>query len=173
MTEQTNNLCTAFADDKIIARGDFEAVVMLDGDGQHLPEEIARFRVAAETDPSIGLWVGNRMTDLRAMPRVRRWTNRFMSGLLSRVAGQRVPDSQCGFRLARRHVAELLTECESSAFDYESEMLIRIARAGHAIGAVPVSTVYRDEVSSIRPARDTLRFARLLWRHARQREPRG
>ena len=90
------------------ARG-FDAVVMLDGDGQHLPAEITRFRAAAEAEPATGLWVGNRMDDARVMPRTRRWTNRFMSALLSRVAGRRIPDSQCGFRLARRSVADLLT----------------------------------------------------------------
>ncbi len=142
-----------------------EWVMLLDGDGQHLPEEIGRFREAALAAPSTRLWLGNRMADTTRMPAVRRATNRFMSGLLSRVCRQSIPDSQCGFRLVHRDLAPLL-ECESSAFDYESEMLIRLSRAGERIGAVPVTTVYRDEVSSIRPARDTLRFAGLILRNA-------
>src|SRR5215470_2288313 len=139
-------------------------VIILDGDGQHRPEEIPAFVEAACREESVRLWIGNRMSDTRAMPLVRRMTNRFMSWLLSRVCGQAIPDSQCGFRLVHRSLVPLL-DCESSAFDYESEMLIRVSRAGERIGAVPISTVYRDEKSSIRPARDTIRFFKMIWRH--------
>jgi glycosyltransferase involved in cell wall biosynthesis len=150
-----------------LAQRGCDYVIILDGDGQHLPEEIRAFVAAAKQDDSVRLWLGNRMTDTRSMPLVRSLTNRFMSWLLSRVCRQRIPDSQCGFRLVHRSLIPLL-DCESSAFDYESEMLIRVSRAGERIGAVPISTVYRDEVSSIRPAKDALRFFRMIWRHTAQ-----
>jgi glycosyltransferase involved in cell wall biosynthesis len=150
-----------------LARRGCDYVIILDGDGQHLPEEIGAFVAAAKRDDAVHLWLGNRMSDTRSMPLVRRLTNQFMSWLLSRVCRQRIPDSQCGFRLVHRSLIPLL-DCESSAFDYESEMLIQISRAGERIGAVPISTVYRDEVSSIRPAKDALRFFRMIWRHTAQ-----
>lgn len=153
-----------------LARSGFDYIMILDGDGQHRPEEIHEFVAAAQVDESIRLWIGNRMSDTRSMPLVRRLTNRFMSWLLSRVCGQRIPDSQCGFRLVHRSLVPLL-DCESSAFDYESEMLIRVSRAGGRIGAVAVTTVYRDEVSSIRPARDAVRFFRMIWRYTLQAPP--
>jgi glycosyltransferase involved in cell wall biosynthesis len=155
---------------RYLSRRGIDYVMILDGDGQHLPEEIDAFVAAAKQDDSVRLWLGNRMSDTRSMPLVRRWTNRFMSWLLSRVCGQRIPDSQCGFRLVHRSLIPLL-DCESSAFDYESEMLIRVSRAGHRIGAVPISTVYRDEVSSIRPAQDAVRFFQMIWRHTGQTVP--
>lgn len=141
-----------------------EWIILLDGDGQHLPEEIARFRSAAEAEPSIRLWLGNRMADTSKMPAVRKATNTFMSWLLSRVCRQQIPDSQCGFRLVHRTIAPRL-ECETTGFDYESEMLIRLSREGERIGAVPVTTIYRDEVSSIRPAADTIKFFKLIFRY--------
>ena len=49
-------------------------------------------------------------------------------------------------------------------FDYETEMLILVSRKNFRIGAVPISTVYSDEVSSIHPVRDTLRFFKLMRR---------
>jgi glycosyltransferase involved in cell wall biosynthesis len=153
-----------------LARHGCEYVIILDGDGQHLPEEIEAFLTAARRDDAVRLWLGNRMSDTHSMPLTRRLTNRFMSWLLSRVCGQRIPDSQCGFRLVHRSLIPLL-DCESSAFDYESEMLIRVSRAGERVGAVPISTVYRDEVSSIRPAKDTLRFFRMIWRHSGRPKP--
>jgi hypothetical protein len=50
-------------------------------------------------------------------------------------------------------------------FDYETEMLILTSRAGCRIASVPISTVYSDEVSSIHPVRDTLRFFKLMRRY--------
>jgi hypothetical protein len=50
-------------------------------------------------------------------------------------------------------------------FDYETEMLIVASRAGCEIASVPISTVYSDEVSSINPVRDTLRFFKLMRRY--------
>src|SRR2546423_5653965 len=47
------------------------SLVILDGDGQHLPEEIERFLAAAAS--GIGeLLIGTRMSDVREMPLVRR-----------------------------------------------------------------------------------------------------
>jgi hypothetical protein len=53
----------------------------------------------------------------------------------------------------------------ASRFDYETEMLIFASRKGCDIESVPISTVYSDEVSSIHPIRDTLRFFKLMRRY--------
>jgi len=140
----------------------------MDGDGQHLPEEIARF---AEEFGRGGAdcVMGTRMGDTRGMPWLRRLTNRFMSGLLSWQMGARVTDTQCGFRLLSRAVFPLALECASGGFSAESEMLCQFALRGHVIREVPVSTIYGDEVSKIRPVRDTLRFAGMFMRFRRER----
>jgi hypothetical protein len=44
-------------------------------------------------------------------------------------------------------------------------MLIFASRKGCNIESVPVSTVYSDEVSSIHPVRDTIRFFKLMGRY--------
>ena len=147
----------------VLAQGDhYDAVVVLDGDGQHLPEEIPAF-AAKFAETRAAAIVGTRMDDTARMPLVRRLTNRFMSGLLSRQMGQRIPDTQCGFRLYRRDVLPLLLEHGRFAgFAADSEALLLISLEGHAIPSVRVSTVYGDERSKIHPARDTIRFIRLL-----------
>ena len=111
------------------------------------------------------------MADTRDMPFVRRMTNRYMSWTISRVIGQRVPDSQCGFRLFSRELAREFVKTPSSGFDFETEMLAIAARRGCKIGAAPISTVYGDEVSKIRPVRDTVRFFKLLSRLKREAVP--
>jgi glycosyltransferase involved in cell wall biosynthesis len=138
-------------------------VVILDGDGQHLPEEIERFLTAASS--GIGeLLIGTRMNDVGEMPLVRRTVNRYMSRKISRACGQEIPDTQCGFRMVHRSIIPNLLG-GTERFDYETEMLILASRAGCRIASVPISTVYSDEVSSIHPIRDTLRFFKLMRRY--------
>ena len=138
-------------------------VIILDGDGQHLPEEIDRFLSAASSSGA-KLLIGTRMNDVRAMPLVRRTVNRYMSRKISRLCGQEIPDTQCGFRMVHRDIIPNLLG-GTERFDYETEMLILASRAGCRIASVPISTVYSDEVSSIHPVRDTLRFFKLMRRY--------
>ena len=151
----------------LLERPEVEFILILDGDGQHLPSEIPNFLAEANTTGA-PLIVGNRMGDVRDMPFVRRCTNRYMSWTISRVIGQRVPDSQCGFRMFHRSLAAELLEMESGGFDFETEMLALAARRGCKIGAARVSTIYGDEVSKIHPVRDTLKFFKLLKRLKRE-----
>src|SRR5947209_15075143 len=138
-------------------------VIILDGDGQHLPEEVDRFLNAASSSGA-KLLIGTRMNDVREMPLVRRTVNRYMSRKISRLCGQEIPDTQCGFRMVHRDIIpDLLGGTER--FDYETEMLILASRAGCRIASVPITTVYSDEVSSIHPVRDTLRFFKLMRRY--------
>lgn len=146
-----------------------DAVVMLDGDGQHAPDEITAFIEKFESDPSVFLIVGTRMSDTKDMPFVRRQTNRFMSWLLSRELGQRVHDTQCGFRLISGIAMPLAIGCSSGGFSAESEILLQTALSGGRIAEVAVSTIYGDEKSKIRPVRDTIRFFKMLARFRRER----
>ena len=145
----------------------FTYVVILDADGQHLPEEIDRFvNVALASDAQ--LFIGTRMNDLSGMPPLRRIVNRYMSKRISRTCGQRIPDTQCGFRMLHRQlVPDVLGG--ANRFDYETEMLIFASRKGYRIESVPISTVYCDEVSSIHPIRDTIRFFKLMRRYRKCR----
>ncbi len=141
----------------------FTWVFILDADGQHRPEEIDRFIEAAMSDGA-SLLIGNRMKDTASMPLVRRAVNRYMSNKISRACGQNIPDTQCGFRMLHRHlIPDLLGGADR--FDYETEMLIIASRKGFRIESVPITTVYSDEVSSIHPVRDTLRFFKLMRRY--------
>ncbi len=139
-----------------------EWVLLLDGDGQHAPEDAPAFFVAAGRISQSGpvrLVIGNRMGQPGSMPWLRRTTNRWLSRCLSSIAGFSLPDSQCGYRLA--HLPTLLAcQLRSERFEIESEMVIAFARAGHQIGSVPIAVRYGAERSKICVGRDTLRW----WR---------
>ena len=142
----------------------YDLAITLDADGQHAPSDIPAFLQAYERTHSPVL-VGNRMGDVAAMPRLRRFVNRFMSDLLSRVMGQHVPDSQCGFRLYHRSAFPAGPyDAHSQRYAAESEILLRLALEGRKIGAVTIQTIYGDEKSKVRPLADTLRFFRMLRR---------
>ncbi len=139
-------------------------VIVLDADGQHLPEEIDRFMAAAASTAGCSFFLGNRMNNLTGMPFIRRVVNRHMSKRISGFCGQKIPDTQCGFRmLDRQLIPELLGG--ANRFDYETEMLIIASRKGYRIESVPITTVYSDEVSKIQPMRDALRFFKLMRRY--------
>lgn len=138
-----------------------DAVIVMDGDDQHDAADIGHLVEKARECPAAGIVIGNRMLDTASMPRIRVIVNKLMSLVMSRFAGQYVPDSQCGFRLIRREVLEKI-ELESSNFEIESEMIVKAAKANFRIESAPVKTVYQDEKSKINPLIDTLRFIVLM-----------
>lgn len=141
----------------------FDCVITLDGDAQHDPDEIPRFIQAAESGGA-HIVLGTRMGDISTMPRIRRFSNRLTSWVISCMAGQKMTDTQIGYRLIKRQVMESI-HCTSSRYDAESELLIKAGRAGFGIAEIPVKTIYRGETSSISPVLETLRFIRLVLRN--------
>jgi glycosyltransferase involved in cell wall biosynthesis len=139
--------------------------ILLDSDGQHLPEEIDRFlAAAAAATKRPTFFLGNRMDNVAGMPFIRRVVNRHMSRQISRVCKQEIPDTQCGFRmLDHQLIPQLLGG--GDRFDYDTEVLIVASRKGYWIESVPITTVYTDQVSKIRPLRDAVRFLKLMWRY--------
>lgn len=139
-----------------------DAVIMLDADGQHDPDEAPRFAEAFASGAA-ELVVGNRMAVTGAMPPLRVFTNRFTSGVISLIARQRVPDTQNGYRLAGCGLLRRV-ELETDRYEIESELIIKASRAGARIVSIPVRTIYGAEKSAIHPLRDTIRFFSLVFR---------
>ena len=138
----------------------------LDADGQHLPAEMQSFLDTALSG-NLDIVVGDRMEATGEMPWIRKVTNQFTSRVVSGLAGCRIPDSQNGYRLFRvRILAGLKTA--TTNYDFESEVLVKLARSGACIGSTPTATVYGEEISAIHPMRDTLRFFRLVRRLKRE-----
>jgi len=142
----------------------YDAVVTMDGDGQHDPADLPALLAAARATGA-PVVVGNRMADAAAMPWCRRWTNRLMSRLLGCLMRQRVPDTQCGFRYYRLAVLPVQPP-HATGFAAESELLLDLAAHGARIASAPVRAIYGDEKSKINPVIDTLRFLGMMLRRA-------
>ncbi len=144
---------------RVFERG-FKWAMTMDGDGQHSANDIPALLAFAEKEGAT-LVVGNRMTNPSQMPWLRRQVNRWMSRRLSQMAGQFLPDSQCGFRLMKLDVWSTLP-LETTHFEIESELLLAFIAGGHDVRFFPIEVIYNDESSKIHPLRDALRWFR--WR---------
>ena len=141
----------------------FEAIITMDGDGQHDGTEIPAFLEKAR-EKEVQIIIGNRMGNVRNMPLVRLWTNRITSRVISALTHQRIEDSQSGYRLIRKKVLQNIN-LVTSYFDAESELLVKASQRGYKIVSIPIKTIYKDKFTSkIKPLKDTLRFIRLVFR---------
>ncbi|HGJ67543.1 TPA: glycosyltransferase family 2 protein [bacterium] len=147
--------------DYVIKNG-YDAVITMDSDGQHDPNDVYTFLNATNKFKS-GIIIGSRMNDISNMPAVRKCTNKLTSYINSTLAHQRIDDSQSGFRLITTDVLKTV-KLETDRFETESEILIKASKAGFRIISVPIKTIYGEEKSKIRPIKDTLTFIRLFFR---------
>jgi glycosyltransferase involved in cell wall biosynthesis len=143
---------------------DYDAVITLDGDGQHAPSDMRKF-IEGHKATGASIVNGNRMHDPKGMPALRLVTNAFMSWMISLICCQRVPDTQCGFRFVTTEVLKAI-KLECCGFEIETEMLIKASKKGFKISSVSVETIYRDEKSKIQPFKDTVRFIRYITKEA-------
>ena len=137
---------------------DIEALVTLDADGQHDPEEIPAFLDAYRIDRP-ELVIGQR--DFREMPPVRRASNQLGGLLLSAALGRHVPDNQSGYRLIGRQLMRGLLSSQEDGFEFEVEMIARCIALGLPMRWVPIRTIYAGEPSHIRPWRHFTEFIRV------------
>ncbi len=146
------------------ALADYDGIVTLDADGQHPPEYLPAFVRAAETGADLVLARRARSLD---MPLARRFANAFSSGWASWLAGQRISDSQCGYRLYGRALLER-TPARSGRYEVETEIVVRAARLGFRLAEVEIPTVYGAE-SQFRVFRDVPRIVAVLSRLTAER----
>jgi len=140
-----------------------EAILTLDGDGQHDPAEIPRFLAAWAERPD--LVVGRR--NYRAMPPARRLSNELGRLAFSWAVGREIPDNQSGYRLVSRRLAEATLASDEPGFAFEVEQITSCIRMGGTIAWVPIRTIYAGAPSHIRPITHLREFVRIV-RQARR-----
>jgi glycosyltransferase involved in cell wall biosynthesis len=143
-----------------------DAIVTLDGDGQHDPAEIPRL-LAAFTEPGHRpeLVIGRR--SFRDMPPVRRLANELGRRAFSWAVGRDVPDNQSGFRLIARGLAESTLASDEAGFEFEVEVITTCIGRGGRIAWVPVRTIYSGQTSHIRPIPHLVHFIPVVLRARR------
>jgi len=136
------------------------AVLTIDSDGQHDPA-FAPAIVAALDRADIA--IGTRDLSGQAVPKHRRIANMISSAATRAVSGGKVRDSQSGYRAFK---AEVLRKVDAvgDRYEYETDFIIRAARAGFTTINIPISTIYGSP-SYFREFRDAWLVIKVLWRH--------
>jgi len=139
----------------------YQAVLILDADGQHDPHEIPLFLEKYHQNKS-NLIIG--MRDFTQMPFTRRLANSLGGVLVNRLTREPIPDNQSGYRLIDSKVMNLLLDSQEMGFEFEVEMIFACLYAGLSIDWVPIKTIYADEKSHISPLSHINNYFRILRR---------
>ena len=142
------------------ARGEW--VIMMDADGQHQPEDIARL---LEYKDIYDMVVGarTRKSETSMHRDVANWLyNRFASY----VAQFQVDDLTSGFRLVRLSVAKQFIYLLPNTFSYPSTLTLGYLRSGRSVKYVPIQTKARVGKSKIKLLKDGTRFFLIITKIA-------
>ncbi len=142
----------------------FDALVTLDGDGQHLPCDIPDLSrlVAAGADIAIG------ERCFKLMPLRSRLGNSLTSALVRRTYAGAPVDTQSGLRaFSRNFVEEVVCRVPGSRYEMELHCLLLALSQQRPTARMPISTIYLDHnrSSQFQAIRDSWRIFRafLAW----------
>lgn len=138
-----------------------EIVVSVDADGQHLPEDAVRLALHPASSKTLILGVRDLVRD--GAPPKNRFSNGISNFFLSRFTRLSLHDTQCGLR--RYPPAETLAlGCLDDGYAFESECVLRAARAGLPIAEVPVRVHYPPEHLRVTHFHSVKDPARIVYR---------
>lgn len=144
----------------------FDYVLTVDGDGQHDPADIPRFVSLARRERA-DLVIGVR--NVRVMPPKSKIGNYFSRLIFFLGTGRYVADTQSGFRLLSRSLAEaLLTVVAWRRYETEAEILAKTVALGYTVATVEIPTIYfdRNRRTHFDPLWDSMRVIAVLSRYA-------
>ncbi len=139
-----------------------EILVLMDGDGQHKPEDIARLLEGMEKYDMV---VGARSWESQS-GWSRGLANKVYNFFASYVANKTIPDLTSGFRAVRRDIAKRFIYMLPNSFSYPTTLTLAFIKSGHSVDHVPIETEKREGESKIRPLKDGARFILIITRIA-------
>jgi len=133
-------------------------VVMLDGDGQHRPEDIPCLIEKLDTyDMAVGARTGDSHTSM-----FRSMANRFYNLFAGYICKRTIDDLTSGFRATKRYIARSFIPLLPNTFSYPTTITMAVVRSGYSLVYVPVTCDKRTGESKIRPFRDGSRFLLII-----------
>lgn len=140
----------------------YSHAITLDSDGQHYPEDVPVLLAAARERPE-ALIVGARDLAAAGAGRGSRFGQRFSNFWTYVETGQRLADTQSGFRVYPLATVRALA-LKNDGFGFEVEVLVKAAWTGVPLASVPIRVFYPpagERVSHFRPIADFARIGRL------------
>lgn len=140
------------------ARG-FTHAFTVDGDGQHLADQMPVLLEAWREDPS-AIVLGERSREGHDISPIKLFGNRFANRWVEIASGRLFDDTQSGFRIYPV-AATLALGGHARHYGFETEILIRALRAGLPVVCRSVKVYYppaEERISYYRPWLDTVRI---------------
>jgi glycosyltransferase involved in cell wall biosynthesis len=140
-----------------------DAVIIMDGDDQHVVDDIKLFEKALKSGAQVVL--GVRQMDAK-MPLMRILGNKSMSILINLLFGHYIADIPSGFKAMTKSAYKTLA-WHSSGYEVETEIAVRIAKSKLEYVEVPISTVYHDKdygFNLLDAAKILLKLPYWLWK---------
>jgi len=137
----------------------FDAVIAMDGDGQHLASDIPRLLAAARAYPE-HIVIGARIRHRENQPNARRRANAVADWGISWGCALPIADTQSGQRYYPLGALEL-ADLAADDFVFEAALLIAATREKRlGVVSVPIDSRYQGEfrLSHFRPVRDVTRI---------------
>jgi glycosyltransferase involved in cell wall biosynthesis len=138
----------------------FKFAFSIDSDLQHKPEDFPDF-LKKQNDHKFDLVIGKRNFSRSKMPLPRICSNRLTSYIVSLKTGQKIADSQCGFRLYNLDIIKDF-KFRTKRYQFETEIIIKVAKADGRIGFIPIDTIYDGQRSYISHFRDIKNFIEIV-----------
>lgn len=118
-----------------------EAVVTIDGDGQHNPKDIKKLMAAIQTGTDVAL--GTRVMNLKNAPPIRIIANFIGNFFTFLFYGIWVQDSQGGMR-AYSKKAYTSINIKNDRYEYDSEIIREISRHSLSYKEIPIDVRYTE-----------------------------
>ncbi|MFH1181324.1 MAG: glycosyltransferase family 2 protein [Candidatus Woesearchaeota archaeon] len=135
-----------------------DAIVAMDSDGQHKPEDIPRLLEALKGRDIVFTYREFGKT----MPFVKKTGNRFIQAVSSLFFGIRIRDTQCGFRAFTKDAYQKI-RWEVSDYSVESEMIARTGKNRLRFAQIPIETTYHDKYKGVTVIDGIRIFMNMLW----------
>lgn len=137
----------------------YENAVTIDSDGQHYPSDLSNLINAANENPG-SVVMGARNMDQDGVPGKSSFGNKFSNFWFKVETFISLPDTQTGYRLYPLAPISKI-KFFTKKFEFEIEVIVRLAWRGVIFVSVPVNVLYDPEerVSHFRPFKDFTRIS--------------
>jgi glycosyltransferase involved in cell wall biosynthesis len=139
-----------------------KTLVMIDGDGQHAPEDIPHL---LEKLGPYDMVVGAR-TDKSETSFNRTIANRIYNWFATYVCKRKIEDLTSGFRAVKAEIARQFVSLLPNTFSYPTTITMAVVRSGYSLTYVPIKTSRRVGKSKIQPLKDGPRFFLIILKIA-------
>ncbi|MCF2141375.1 MAG: glycosyltransferase family 2 protein [Candidatus Lokiarchaeota archaeon] len=157
--------------------GENEIVVLIDGDGEHPPEEImklvtpilkgkADIVIGTRFSPKFPLSLekapkGSYLNNHKRFSKIRKFGNIIISILIFLLYKQYISDSQSGYRAFKPGIL-MKYQSKFTGFEIETEMTLELMKRGYRLYEVPITTGLSTRESHMHIFRDSLKIFKTI-----------